>query len=366
MDALERAGHGVELASSLRTLDASGDLQRQLRLRELGARLADRLVRRYEARAPVDRPRCWFTYHLYHKAPDWLGPAVSRTLDLPYVVAEASVAAKRSGGPWDIGYRGALDALGRADAVVALNSSDIPGVDAVLGDGVPRVHLRPFFDLGRFEDARRRRSTTRRELSRRYRLSLSEPWLVTVAMMRRGNKLESYRLLARALAKLVSRRWRLLVAGDGEARDAVIEAFAQFPASRVVFAGRLTGAQALRLVAACELFAWPAVDEPLGMAMLEAQAVGVPVVAGAARGVVDIVRDGLTGRLVPPNDLDAFASALARLLDRPEERAQLGRQARCGVERHHEIGAAAKQLDAVLQRALVRHASRVTRHASRS
>src|SRR5690606_22702559 len=72
--ALRRAGNRVELASRLRSWEGTGDARRQARIAALGARNARRLVARYR-RAPAGaRPDLWFTYHLYHKAPDWIGP----------------------------------------------------------------------------------------------------------------------------------------------------------------------------------------------------------------------------------------------------------------------------------------------------
>ncbi len=51
------------------------------------------------ARPPDRRPDAWLTYHVYHKAPDHLGPYVTRALGIPYLVAEASLAAKQANGP---------------------------------------------------------------------------------------------------------------------------------------------------------------------------------------------------------------------------------------------------------------------------
>ena len=95
--ALELGGHSVDLASSFRTREPTGDAARQDRLRRIGGRLAARLVRRYRAAQEPDRPAAWLTYHLYYKAPDWLGPAVAEALRIPYLVAEASHAPKRAG-----------------------------------------------------------------------------------------------------------------------------------------------------------------------------------------------------------------------------------------------------------------------------
>src|SRR3546814_20999217 len=80
-----------------------------------------RLIRRYRRLPARQRPQLWFTYHLYYKAPDWIGPKVARALRIPYVVVEASVAYKRASGPWAASHRAVLDALGQAAPVVRLN-----------------------------------------------------------------------------------------------------------------------------------------------------------------------------------------------------------------------------------------------------
>ena len=119
--ALRIAGHETFVASRFRSFDGRGDAMRQQRLQVLGRRLAARLVRRL--RHPATRPDLWFTYHLHHKAPDWLGPAVSHALDIPYVVAEASIAAKQSRGVWAVGYAGSVAAIEAAAATIFLNRS---------------------------------------------------------------------------------------------------------------------------------------------------------------------------------------------------------------------------------------------------
>jgi glycosyltransferase involved in cell wall biosynthesis len=68
--------------------------------------------------------------------------------------------------------------------------------------------------------------------------------------------------------------------------------------------------------------------EPFGIVPLEAMACGVPVVAASVGGLIDTVVDGVTGRLVPPRDPEAVASALATMLDAPEATRQLGREGR--------------------------------------
>ena len=353
MRAMESAGHEVQLVSTFRSRDGAGDGARQRRIRDLGLRLAERFLRRLEVsgRAP---PECWFTYHLYHKAPDWLGPRVSTALGLPYVVAEASVAAKRAGGAWDLGYRASLEALARADTVIALNSSDVPGLRAVLDEETPLAEIPPFLD-----DALLRRVGPRRaEVATEYALPDAEPWLVAAAMMRPGNKEDSFRFLARALRRLLHRPWRIFLVGDGARRGAVERCFADLPPSRLRFTGALALPALARIVAACDLFVWPALDEPLGMAMLEAQGLGVPVVSTATRGVVDVVEDGATGLLVASPSPSRFARAVDELLGDGPRRRGFAAAARRRVAERHSLAAASKRLGACIVSAAVLRAER--------
>ena len=102
--------------------------------------------------------------------------------------------------------------------------------------------------------------------------------------MRPGDKLASYRILGDALARLGDLAWSLEVVGDGAARPEVERALAPLGA-RVAWAGALGPAALARHLAAADLCLWPAVNEAFGMALLEAQASGLPVVAGASGGV---------------------------------------------------------------------------------
>ena len=83
------------------------------------------------------------------------------------------------------------------------------------------------------------------------------------------------------------------------------------------------------------------------MALVEAQAAGLPVVAGTSPGVASVVGDGETGRLVPQGDPGAFSEAVRALLD-PPRRAAGGAAARRNVVERHDIGAAAAALDRLL------------------
>ena len=122
MEALALAGHEVHLASRLRSWRRRPDPASDAELIAAAAEKAMGLTGRYEEEDA--RPDLWFTYHLYYKAPDYLGPPIARSLGIPYVVAEASVAGKRAGGPWDRGHHAVLAALARAARVININPGD--------------------------------------------------------------------------------------------------------------------------------------------------------------------------------------------------------------------------------------------------
>jgi glycosyltransferase involved in cell wall biosynthesis len=86
------------------------------------------------------------------------------------------------------------------------------------------------------------------------------------------------------------------------------------------------------VMAALDLFVLPARYKSFGLVLLEAMATELPVVATAAGGVPEVVRDGDTGYLVPPLDPPALASAMLDVLTNKEEGGRLGGEGRRRVE----------------------------------
>ncbi len=351
MLAMRLAGHEVELANRLRSRDGEGDADRQERLQRIGRSRADRLIRRYSALPKERRPELWFTYHLYYKAPDWVGPRVAAKLGIPYVVAEASVAPKRAGGPWDVGHQATLDALEQASLVLALNPDDV----ACLPDPERVRILRPFTDVSPFQKAATARARHRNSLAARLALDPEWPWLTAIAMMRPGDKLASYRLLAEALHGLRDRPWHLILVGGGPARAEVEAAFAPLSAEpgpqRVHLLGEVPPEELPAIAAACDLLVWPAINEAFGMALLEAQAAGLPVVAGRSGGVAAVVREHDTGLLALQGDREAFRRAVSTLLHDPAKRRAMAERARERAAAEHALPVAARRLDAILAEA---------------
>lgn len=342
--ALGLAGHRVSIASRLRSYDGAGEPAAQRRIRTA----AERAAERYAARRRQDAPDLWFTYHCYHKAPDYIGPRVADALGIPFVVADASVAPKQAAGPWSEGYAAANAAVRRADRIIAFDPVDVPGVAALRAGEDTIVTLRPLAEDTAPDAAVRAdvRADARAGLAQTLGLDPSIPWLATAAMMRPGAKMRSYRVLANALRRLTDKRWALLIAGDGAARPEVEAAFAGLDGVR--FLGQIDDAAVRRLYRATDLAAWPAVDESYCMALVEAQAAGLPAVAGNRPGIAAVIDDGTTGLLTPVGDADAFARALASLIDMPARRGAMAAAA-AHIAQRFDLRSSAARLDAILR-----------------
>jgi glycosyltransferase involved in cell wall biosynthesis len=342
---LRRLGHTVVMPASSRVAPGAPAPQAHLALERRARAQAARLITRWRSLSPrhPERFDLWFTYHCYYRKPDWLGPIVSHALGVPYVIAEASHAPRRAQGPTRLGHRAVERALAAADLVLTLNPRDVAGVKARLRPGAHQLWLPPFIDTAPLRDAQSRAATGKAKGK-----SNGPPLLLSVGMMRTRDKLESYRVLAEALTLLKDRPWRALLVGDGPARVEV-EALMAPLGERVRFAGALPHEALPALYAGADLYLWPAINEAYGMAFLEAQAAGLPVVAGRSGGVPTVVADGVTGLLTQAGDAPAFASAVARLLAAPAERARLAAAAKDRIAAHHDERAAARALAAALR-----------------
>lgn len=322
---LERAGHRVEVISSLRTyLPVSDDAPRWAALQAEAAAERDRIATGWQG----GRPDLIFSYHNYYKSPDLIGHPLAREFAIPYVTCEASYSNRRNTGIWTEAQETARQ--GVRDA--ALNLSFTARDEAGLLGAVPQARVArfpPFIDTAPFSAA-----------------PAPEPGhIVTVAMMRTGDKLESYRHLAAALQHLPSGTdWRLSIAGDGPARAEVEALFAALPAKRLTWLGALPPAGVAALLARGSLLLWPGCGEAYGLAYLEAQAAGLPVVAYRVAGVPEVVSEAAGGTLVAAGDTEALAAAVARLLADPVGTAKLGAKARAMVAARHSFPAASARL----------------------
>jgi glycosyltransferase involved in cell wall biosynthesis/predicted metal-dependent phosphoesterase TrpH len=189
-------------------------------------------------------------------------------------------------------------------------------VAEALGErGLPNVGV-----WGRGVDSERFGPERREEKLRRQLLGGDEGLLLLsvgrVSHEKRLNVLlEAYSLVAQEPPHV-----RLVIAGDGPARDEL----EQTAPEGTVFTGELVGERLAALYASADVFCFPSTTDTFGQVLLEAGASGLPVVAAAAGGALELVHDAHTGLLVQPEQPHLFADALLRLTRDPALRRRLG------------------------------------------
>lgn len=330
MRAFAQGGWEFALASTLRTRQSPPDDAAQKRLIAKGAEIAAGLVSFY--RESGARPALWFTYHCYYKAPDLIGPAVAKALSIPYVVAEGYRAKKRLTGPYARFAAISEAALDQADIIFPLQPRGLDALERDRPAAQRIIPLPPFTETGAEPLAKPAADGPLR--------------LITIAMMREGDKLASYRALAAALRHM-SCDWRLDVIGDGAARAEVEAAFADVH-ENCRWLGRIDDPAALRShLEGAELFLWPGVNEAFGMVYLEAQAAGLACIAEDRPGVRDVIAP--SGRLAPPGDARAFAASIDEFARSRGALAVAGREARDYVKSRHGVAAAARALSEAME-----------------
>lgn len=100
------------------------------------------------------------------------------------------------------------------------------------------------------------------------------------------------------------------------------------------------------------LFVSAARSEPFGLSIVEAMAAGLPVVAASSEGALEIIEDGLSGKLVPVGDPQFLAEAINDLLDDPFERSRLGRNALLAARQHYSLARMASDTEQVYREVL--------------
>ena len=188
----------------------------------------------------------------------------------------------------------------------------------------------------------------------RERLGVADPTvLLTVTNLNFRGKYRGVLDTLAGLQPLLEAREDLVyvVAGDGayldDLAETVAERFDGSPArDRVQLVGHVD--DVFDYVAAADVFCYVSYIDGYPNAVLEAQSMGLPVVANPAFGMLDMVRDGETGLLVDPDDPEAIGAAVERLLDDPGERARLGTAARRRVAEENDPAVVGRRLHTAL------------------
>ena len=154
---------------------------------------------------------------------------------------------------------------------------------------------------------------------------------------------------------------RLALVGDGPHREKLQQHFYGTP---TYFAGYLKGGELAAAYASADVFFMPSRTETLGLVVLEAMAAGTPVVAAAEGGILDIVRDGVTGHLYDYGSETAAIGAVQKLLSDPVHYHEMRRAARLDAEQW-SWSAATRQLEGFYRGVLSREQELPRRIAER-
>ena len=329
--ALELKGHSVMVVSHLRAYLSDNGERELTNLRDRARAEVERITKGWSAGA---KPDIWLSYHPYYRAPDLPGPSLAAKFDIPYVTLEASYARKRDRDAWANAQKLVTSAIEKAALNICFTKRDRDGL-AMLGPEIRLAYVPPFIDVADYD--RERPAST------------GVMKFISVAMMRKGDKFDSYRMLAAAFERLTDLDWHLKIIGDGPLRTEVQALFAKSPASRITWAGERAPGEIAGELRDADLYCWPGCGEAYGLAYLEAQAAGIPVVAQDIAGVPEVVRSGETGILTPAGDVAAYAEAIRALAADRNRLRLLGRQARQFVLTERTLEIASQHLDVILR-----------------
>lgn len=330
---LLRQGPALGLEYSLCLLEEEGDLAPQARalgvpIHVLGKRpgLDFAVVPRLRALMRRAGAR---VLHSHNQAPGFYGGLAAAWAGRPQVLTRhgASYGMDRS-------WRWVSALAGHLSRFTVCVGADALAV-ARREDRLPARRLRLIYngvDTGLFRPDPIQRAAARAELG----LTAGHRVVISVG---RVSAEKDYATLLTALAQLPE-VWRLVLVGDGPELDGLRRLAAELGlGERARLLGRRGDVE--RLLAAADLFALSSLSEGVSIALLEAMAMGLPVVATAVGGTPEVVVDGLTGRLLEPGQPHALALGLVEALADPQRAAAWGRAGRQRVEDRFSLRAMA-------------------------
>lgn len=293
-------------------------------------------------------PDLWLSYHSYYKAPDLLGPACSRMMGVPYVIFQGVFSTKQQrravARP---GFYLNRRSLMSADAVITNKNRDHLNLRRLIPPD--RLHyVRPGIRLNSFAPDLEARA----ELRTQWQAGL-KPVILTAAMFRPDVKTAGVLQVIDSCRTLQQEGvdYLLVIVGDGSEKDVIRSAAQQRIAGHFIMTGRVPRHLLPNLFSAADLFAFPGVNEGLGMVYLEAQACGLPVVALRNWGASEAVIHMETGLLAPAENPDGFTDGIRVLAQHKALRETMGSAARRHIVRHHDMNRNYEAVEHILKAA---------------
>jgi glycosyltransferase involved in cell wall biosynthesis len=292
------------------------------------------------------KPDVVVSYHVYHKSPDFMGAAIAKALNIPYIIVEPSLAPSKQFGEFKKSYDKAFENFKQAQQLIGLTQNDLEGLMPFF-DQKTR-YVAPFIDLEAWKPYESYKNS-RGWIQEFFGISKDEPIFLSVAMMRDGPKFQSYTFLAQSLALIKDKPWKFIVVGDGPMSPAVRSLFTDFPENKIFFVGAQNAYNLSHFYQAADLFLWPGIHEAFGVVFLEAGFFGLPVVALEDGGIPDIIAKNKTGLLLQ-KDIHIYAKGIQMLLNDEELRHSMKICASEKVKNMHGLDFAAELLKQVIEK----------------
>lgn len=279
-------------------------------------------------------PDIWLTYHSYYKAPDLLGPYCCRKLTIPYVIFQGIYSTKRRKKLTTlIGFTLNKKSLQSADHIFTNKRRDLKNLSRIIPPEkltyiAPGIQPQDF----KFSDKERKKNHMLWACE-------NDTVIMTAAMMRPGVKTEGISRVIQSCSKLLEKghQIRLIIAGDGECRDQLEQqANRQLP-GRAVFLGKIQRKKLYKYYSSSDIFAFPGIQESLGMVYLEAQSCNLPVVAFEDWGAKEAICPGKTGLLSPASEPKSFTENIEKLILDPQLRHTLGHNGEKHIQTNHDL-----------------------------
>jgi glycosyltransferase involved in cell wall biosynthesis len=291
-------------------------------------------------------PELWFTYHSYYKAPDLLGPYCSKKLSVPYVLFQGIYSTKRRRKLLTLpGFLLNRATLTSARMIFANKRSDELNLKRLVPE--ERVcYIAPGLSPESFSHDPLARKLLREEWATENRRVV-----MTTAMLRPGVKTAGVRQVVASCGELKRRGHEivLIVIGDGDRRAELERAGRRELGEDIRFLGKINREELYRYYSGADVFAFPGIEESLGMVYLEAQSTGLPVVAYSDWGAREAVVHGQTGWLSEFTDPDQFTDNIEELLVHDELRRSMGVAAAQHIRENHDLSVNYRSLNTALE-----------------
>lgn len=325
-DHLQKKGNTIEIVSKLRTRWIYYNPGNLIKLFFEKKRLMKKLQ--------STTPDIWLSYHSYYKAPDLLGSYCCKKLTIPYVIFQGIYSTKRRKKLTTlIGFILNKKALQSADHIFTNKRCDLENLSRIIPPE-KLTYIAPGIQPQEFQFSEKERNKNHKSWG-----CNNDTVIMTAAMMRPGVKTEGISRVIQSCSKLHDKghNLRLIIAGDGECRKQLEQQANRQLRGRVVFLGKIQRKELYKYYSSSDIFAFPGIQESLGMVYLEAQSCRLPVVAFGDWGAKEAICSGKTGLLSPASKPELFTENIEKLTIDPKLRHTLGNNATKHIETNHNL-----------------------------